>query len=53
MLYFFTENAENKGENCPILFYERSDTGVSESGGVICVVGAQQFEGLTKAFSFR
>ena len=37
----------------PDIFYEGSVTGVSESGGVICVVGVQQFEGQTKAFSFR
>ena len=52
-MLFHKKNAENNGENCPILFYEGSVTGVSESGGVICVVGVQQFEGQTKAFSFR
>jgi len=34
-------------------FYEGSVAGVSESGGVICVVGTQQFEGQTTAFSFN
>ena len=32
----------------PDTFYEGSVTGVSESGGVICVVGVQQFEGQTR-----
>ena len=49
----FQRKAQKIMRKVPDTFYDGSVTGVNESVGVICVVGVQQFEGQTKAFSFR